>query len=151
MIDWLIDWYRGDSAAPAACLVLETCWHPCNWARDREKEEGCLYTSPSQTSSSFFFFRPNCLNLDSPQAVLLSFWEGKGWRCWLVPRICSRGHRCVDRGDDRSDVRVLSIWVSFLKSFLLWLGGGGGRMGTLAGTAAGLCAGTCFFHLPPLG
>lgn len=58
MIDWLIDWYRGDSAAPAACLVLETCWHPCNWARDREKEEGCLYTSPSQTSSSFFFSDP---------------------------------------------------------------------------------------------
>lgn len=71
---------------------------------------------------------------------------------WLVLRVRSQGHGCVDgRGDGRAvgglRLGVVALW----KSLLLRLRGGGRGMGALTGTAAGLCAGTRLFHLPPLG
>lgn len=66
---------------------------------------------------------------------------------WLVLRVRSQGHRCVDR----RAVGGLRVGVTPWKSLLLRLGGGGRRVGALTGTAAGLCAGARLFHLPPLG
>lgn len=144
MTDWLID-IEVTVAAPAACLVLETCGRPCNWARGRELPG----TERKRGERSLRWSEPSCgswnyVNLPFPLAVSLSFWEVKGWMCCLVLRVRSQRHRSVDR----RAVGGLRVGVG---SLLLRLGGGGWRVGALTGTAAGLCAGTCLFHLPPLG